>query len=42
VAVLLGTLPAGFGMPWWLGMMLGAAVLYAVTRYIGQPVEEAG
>ena len=23
-------------------LVLGAAVLYAVTRYIGQPVEEAG
>jgi len=42
VAVLLGTLPVGFGMPWWLGMVLGVAVLYAIARYIGQPVEEAG
>lgn len=39
VAVLLGTLPAGFGMPWWLGMLLGAAALYSVARFVGQPVE---
>ena len=42
VAVLIGTLPAGFGMPWWLGIVLGATVLYAIARFVAQPVEEAG
>jgi len=39
VAVLLGTLPAGFGMPWWLGMVMGAAALYCIARFVGQPVD---
>ncbi len=41
VAVLVGTLPAGFGMPWWVGMLGGAGILYCVARFVGQPVEEA-
>ena len=40
-AILLGTLPVGFGLPWWVGMALGAAVLLAVVRFVGQPVEGA-
>ncbi len=44
VAVGLGTLPSGFGVPWWFGMLAGAAVLYGVARYVGKPVvaETAG
>lgn len=40
VAVLVGTLPTGFGVPWWLCMPIGATVLYAIVRYVGRPVEE--
>jgi Na+/H+ antiporter NhaC len=39
VAILLGTLPAGFGMPWWVGLVLGAAVLLALLMALGTPVE---
>ncbi|MEP0546421.1 MAG: Na+/H+ antiporter NhaC family protein [Rhodothermales bacterium] len=39
VAIGLGTLPAGFGAPWWICLPLGAAVLLAVLRFVGQPVE---
>jgi Na+/H+ antiporter NhaC len=38
VAIVMGTLPSGFGMPWWLGMLAGAATICAVARYIGKPV----
>ncbi len=38
VAIGLGTLPSGFGMPWWVGMLAGAAALYGVARYVGKPV----
>ena len=39
VAIGLGTLPAGFGAPWWICLPFGAAVLLAVLRFVGQPVE---
>jgi Na+/H+ antiporter NhaC len=39
VAIFLGTLPAGFGAPWWLCLTVGAGVLLAVLWYFGKPVE---
>ena len=39
VAIFLGTLPAGFGAPWWLCLIVGAGVLLAVLWYFGKPVE---
>jgi len=36
VAVFAGTLPAGFGMPWWIGMLIGAAALWTVLRIFGR------
>ena len=41
VAIGLGTLPSGFGMPWWIGMLAGAAAIYAVARFIGRPPSTA-
>ncbi len=38
VAVLLGTVPTGFGLPWWLSLLVGAAVLGAILRVFGRPV----
>ena len=40
VALFLGTIPTGFNAPWWLMMPIGAAVLYAVLRFVGKPVED--
>ncbi|HJO05169.1 MAG TPA: Na+/H+ antiporter NhaC family protein [Acidobacteriota bacterium] len=37
VAIGMGTLPSGYGVPWWLGMLAGAATLYAIARYVGKP-----
>jgi Na+/H+ antiporter NhaC len=39
VAILFGTLPAGFGMPWWIGLLIGAVLLYGLLRTVGVPVE---
>jgi Na+/H+ antiporter NhaC len=36
--VFLGTLPTGFGFPWWIALPLGAVVLVAVHRYVGKRV----
>ena len=41
VALLLGTLPTGYNVPWWVMMPICAAVLLAVVRFVGKPVEEA-
>ena len=41
VALLLGTLPAGFGFPWWLSILIGMAVLSILLRVFGEEVEIA-
>ena len=41
VAVLIGTIPAGFGVPWWLSMIVGAAILVAGLRYFGKSADDA-
>jgi Na+/H+ antiporter NhaC len=38
VAVLIGTLPTGFGVPWWLALPMGAVVLIVAERYLGKSV----
>ena len=42
VAFFVGTIPTGFGAPWWLVLPIGAAVLWAILRFVGEPVETAG
>ncbi len=41
VAVLVGVLPAGFGLPWYLLLPSGFVVLVAVHRFLGKSVDEA-
>ena len=41
VAILFGTLPAGFGMHWLVGLIVGAIVLGGLLWTIGTPVETA-
>jgi Na+/H+ antiporter NhaC len=36
--ILVGTLPTGFGFPWWIALPLGAVVLVVVHRYLGKRV----
>ncbi len=37
LAIGLGTLPAGFGVPWWLGILAGAGAIYGIVRTVGEP-----
>lgn len=39
LALLLGTLPAGFGLPWWICLAAGIAGTIAVTRIVGRRPE---
>jgi Na+/H+ antiporter NhaC len=41
VGVFFGTLPTGFGSPWWLSMIIGVATLFTAHRYLSKPVDEA-
>ncbi len=41
VAMLVGTLPTGFGVPWWMSMATGALILYAILRFVGREVDPA-
>jgi Na+/H+ antiporter NhaC len=38
VAIFCGTLPAGFGMPWWLGLLIGGGALWVALRILGRRV----
>ena len=39
VALLIGTIPGGFGFPPWMSLIIGAAVLYGVLRTIGRKAQ---
>ena len=39
-ALLCGTIPTSLGLPWWLGMMLAAAVTALGLRVLGEAVED--
>jgi Na+/H+ antiporter NhaC len=41
VAMLVGDIPTAWGVPPWLSLLAGAAILYAVVRFMGRPVQEA-
>ena len=38
-SIVLGTLPVSFGMPWWLGFLLGAGLLVLTLKWLGQVVD---
>ena len=40
VAVALCLIPVGYGMPWWLGLFLSAAILVAIHRLLGKGIED--
>ena len=40
VALLLGTIPTGFNVPWWVMMPICALVLVGIIRFVGKPVGE--
>ncbi len=37
--LLIGTIPTGFGFPWWASMIITAAVLFAVLWFYGKPLQ---
>ncbi len=39
VALLVGTLPAGYGVPWYVGLLSGAVLLFLGLRFTGQKDE---
>ena len=40
VGILAGTLPAGFGAPWWLCMLIGIIALWFIVQFFGQRAED--
>lgn len=40
VALAAGSVPVAYGMPWWLGLLTGAALLFVALRLFGRPVPE--
>ena len=36
VSIGIGSIPVAFGMPWWLGLLLGAALLYTILLVLGK------
>ena len=40
IGLAVGTIPTGFGMPWWIALPLTIAALIAVHRFIAKPVAE--
>lgn len=40
VTVVFGALPVGFGLPWWVGIVLGGVVLYFTLKKIGKRAED--
>ncbi|MCZ6835547.1 MAG: Na+/H+ antiporter NhaC family protein [Planctomycetota bacterium] len=41
VGLFIGTIPTGFGVPWWIAMPLAIGALILVHRIISKPVEKA-
>jgi Na+/H+ antiporter NhaC len=39
VAILFGSIPGGFGLPPWISLLVGVAVLYAVLKIFGRRAE---
>jgi Na+/H+ antiporter NhaC len=42
VALALGLIPTGYGVPWYLTLPAGIAALYAVLMFVGKPLEDEG
>ena len=42
VGLLVGTIPGGFGLPAWLSLLLGAAILVLILRIFGRPAAGVG
>jgi Na+/H+ antiporter NhaC len=38
ISMLIGYVPAGFGVPWWILLIAGGGILFLFIRYIGKKV----
>jgi Na+/H+ antiporter NhaC len=41
VAIALGTIPAGYGLPPWISIIVGGAMLFGLLRYFGRKADDA-
>lgn len=41
VAIALGTIPAGYGLPPWVSIIVGGALLFGLLRYFGRKADDA-
>ena len=41
VAIGIGTIPGGYGLPPWISLLVGAALLVAVLRFFGRNADES-
>jgi len=41
VAIAVGTIPGGYGLPPWISLLVGAAALIAILRYFGRNADES-
>ena len=39
VALFVGTIPGGYGVPPWISLIIGALILYGILRTVGQRAE---
>ena len=39
VGVVIGTIPTGFGLPWWLALPISAGILIGIHRFLSKPVD---
>ena len=39
VGVMIGTIPTGFGLPWWLALPVSAGILLGIHRFFSKPVD---
>ena len=41
VAILVGTIPAGYGLPPWISLIVGVAILLTALRFFGRKADES-
>jgi hypothetical protein len=37
--MVIGTIPTGFGLPWWLALPISAVILVGIHRFLAKPVD---
>ena len=41
VAIATGSIPVAYGMPWWIGIILGAGLLYLILHLKGDSAQNS-